>query len=132
MSNDENSIKDFHTEIIKRYNEHKLEQEADPEWQKNNLEWDLKTADWIVEQVKNDDIYAQHLYATLCNNEFVKNEVWQVLKDETWSCTWRYAGGVVADIQEQGDYMSWYCSGHEGEVFPEIEQDLVKLGWKVL
>ena len=23
--------------------------EADPEWRKNNFEWDLRTADWILE-----------------------------------------------------------------------------------
>ncbi|MFM1845778.1 MAG: hypothetical protein RIS19_251, partial [Actinomycetota bacterium] len=49
--------------------------------------------------------------AALCNNEFVKNDVWPILKDETWSCTWRYAGGVVSDIQEGDGYLDWYCSG---------------------
>ena len=31
----------------------------DPEWRKNNLEWDLRTTAWILEKVI-DDCYAQN------------------------------------------------------------------------
>ena len=84
-----------------------------------------------------------------------------ILKNETWSCSWRYAGGIVADMQQKGDYIDWYCSGiknghpddvdfdsltedqkqihkeyearvSESVVTDEIRADLKKLGWVVL
>ena len=123
-----------------------------------NLERDVKDAQWFVDKVRTSDSYAQNLYAALCNNAFQKLEVMPVLRDEVWSCTWRYAGGVVADIRCEGDYMDWYCSGIGGvigggsESSPEIEaeilakknyvpesvitdeirEDLFRLGWVVL
>ena len=47
----------------------------------------------------------------MCNNEFQLKEAWPILKDQRWSCSWRYAGGIIADMREEGDYMDWYCSG---------------------
>ena len=134
--------------------------EADPEWQRNNMEYDLRSSEYIIEKCK-DDIYAQHLYAAMCNNEFIKNDIWPLLKDETWSCSWRYAGGIIADIRQNGDYIDWYCSGirntnelseselndlsedekksyletqayvAESVITDEIRNDLFKLGWLV-
>jgi hypothetical protein len=83
----------------------------DPETHKNNLEYDLLTTDWILEKVRARDDYAQNLYAAMCNNGFIKLEVIPVLKGEEWSCSWRYAGGIVADMRQEGDYIDWYCSG---------------------
>ena len=77
----------------------------------NSLERDMKHASWFVDKVRASESYSQNVYAALCNNAFQKLEVMPVLKDEVWSCTWRYAGGLVADIRCQGDYMDWYCSG---------------------
>ena len=121
------------------------EKEQDPAWQKDCLEYDLRNTDWILKKVRESDTYAQSLYAAMCNNDFIKNAVWPLLKEETWSCSWRYAGGVIADMQEQGDYIDWYCSGSgwlsgpdcnqalvaEGVVTEEIREDLLKLGWLV-
>lgn len=117
----------------------KDEQDNDPNWQKNNLEYDLRTTDWILKKVRESDAYAQNLYAAMCNTDFCKNEIFPILKEENWSCSWRYAGGIIADIREQGDYMDWYCSGigaqstdvGEGVVTDEIREDLLKLGWTV-
>ena len=86
----------------------------DPEWQKHNLEFDLRTTDWMVTKVRESRVYAQNLYAAMCNNDFQKQEVWPILKDQTWSCSWRYAGGIVADMRGEGDYIDWYCSGIKG------------------
>lgn len=119
-----------------------------PEWQKLNLEYDLRSTNWILEKVRASETYAQNLYAALCNNEFVKREMWPVLKDQRWSCSWRYAGGIIANMREQGDYIDWYCSGiggcidyeeelsndrvPESVVTDEIETDLNNLGWMVI
>jgi hypothetical protein len=114
----------------------------------NSLEMSLYRTDWICDKVKQDRFYAQNLYAAMCNQEWQRKDVWDILRNNTWSCTWRYAGGIVARITGQGDYMDWYCSGiqdfsrdeadpnfgvgmyvNEGVVTQEIREDLAKLGW---
>ena len=114
-----------------------------------SLEQDMLAADWFCQKVKDSDGYAQNVYAALCNNEFQKQEVWPVLTDETWGCSWRYAGGIIADLRGEGEYLDWYCSGmrggdeptvyelplnktgyvSEGTITHEIRQDLLRLGW---
>ena len=49
-------------DMYKNFAEQKLALEADPEWQKDNLEYDLRTTDWILEKVRNSEAYAQNLY----------------------------------------------------------------------
>jgi hypothetical protein len=135
---------------------------VDPEWQELNLEFDLRKTAWICDKAKANPVYAQHLYAAMCNNEFQKNDVWPILTEKKWSCSWRHAGGIVADMQEKGDYIDWYCSGirdtkildddeyqaltkeqqegyvqgkkfvPESCVTDEIREDLLKLGWIVV
>lgn len=106
---------------------------------KADLEYDLFDTEYILSKCKNK-IYAQNLYAALCNNRFFKN-------DEEWTCSWRHAGGIVAEIRnsftkdwtKKEDYIDWYCSGianiegylPEGEVSSEISNDLLNLGWFV-
>jgi len=144
------------------WNEQDQKKEADPEWAKDNMEYDLRTCDWIIDKVQTREKYAQNLYAALCNRDFQKNDVWPLLKDQRWSCSWRYAGGIVAHLRGEGDYIDWYCSGigggelteeerskmtqeevaryewmnenfvGEGHVTDEIRADLEKLGWTVL
>lgn len=133
----------------------------DPKSRVNNLEYDLLTTDWILEKVRNSESYAQNLYASMCNNDFIKNDVWPILQEETWGCSWRYAGGIIADMRQEGDYIDWYCSGirdtyhnddpiqdlsdeqlkrleiakrfvAESVVTDEIRDDLLKLGWIVV
>ena len=118
----------------------------DPEWQQHNLEWDLRTTDWILEKTRKSKTYAQNLYAALCNNDFIELDVMQVLRGETWGCSWRGAGGVIANMRGEGDYIDWYCSGirhdynedilpgyvPEATVTPEIREDLRQLGWAVI
>jgi hypothetical protein len=134
-------------ELFKTLREQDQERMLDPEWQKDNLEYDLRSTEWICNKAKGNKAYAQNLYAALCNNNFQKLDVWTLLKDQRWSCSWRYAGGLVADMREEGDYIDWYCSGIQGEpdqdwidlghvpestVTDEIAADLLKLGWKVI
>lgn len=88
--------------------------ENNEEWRKNNLEYDLRSTKWICDKAKQNEYYAQNLYAALCNNDFIKNDIWPLLEGKTWACSWRYAGGIIADMLEQGDYIDWYCSGSKG------------------
>lgn len=119
----------------------------DPKWAINNLEYDLRTTDWILEKARNSKAYAQNLYAAMCNRDFQKKDVLPILKDETWNCSWRYAGGIIAHMRQEGDYIDWYCSGinddasdgvyangyvQEGIVTEEIRQDLLKLNWIII
>lgn len=138
------------------------ERESSVEWRTDNLEYDLRTSEYIINKVKGDVVYAQNLYAALCNTEYQRNETWPILTDKRWSCSWRYAGGIVADIREEGDYIDWYCSGirdtaklteddlsqlsdhqqkeyleslryaSEGVVTDEVRADLFSLGWVLL
>ena len=152
-------------EMINFYKSHRemvLEHEASEKWKIDNMEYDLRSTPWICDKAKGDDIYAQNLYAALCNREFTKNDVWPILTEKRWGCSWRHAGGIVADMQEKGDYIDWYCSGiknnddldddqfrqltkeqqefhlklkayvSESVVTDEIRADLLKLGWIVL
>lgn len=98
---------DYFRKILDEH-EHKFD---DPKSRVNNMEYDLLTTDWILEKVRARDDYAQNLYAAMCNNDFTKREMWPILKEEKWSCSWRYAGGIIADMQQKGDYIDWYCSG---------------------
>jgi hypothetical protein len=127
---------------------------VDPKWQKDNMEYDLRSTQWICDKVKASDNYAQNLYAAMCNMQFQKLAVIPILKEQLWSCSWRHAGGIIADMQEKGDYIDWYCSGigsqadgygldgrtpnieldgrtyvPESVVTEEIKEDLKKLGW---
>jgi len=147
---------DMFDNILKQHNS-KFE---DPESQKNNMEYDLLTTEWILEKVRGTESYAQNLYSAMCNNDFLKLEVIPILRQDPdkdyWSASWRYAGGIVADMRQEGDYIDWYCSGMgginheyqgeetneqwrartgyvpEGCITDEIRNDLQRLGWAVV
>jgi hypothetical protein len=147
---------DFHSD----WNRKREELEQTVEWQTDNMEYDLRTSEVLIEKVKTREEYAQNLYAAMCNTEFIKNETWNILQDKTWSCSWRSSGGIVANMCEKGDYIDWYCSGirndwsdeefhnatkeeqeryiwmknnfvGEGYVTDEVRKDLFDLGWIV-
>jgi hypothetical protein len=128
-------------EFFDTFRDNKRQEEQTEDWKKNNMEYDLRSTDWILQKVREDEVYAQNLYAAMCNREFTKNEVFPILKEEAWGCSWRYAGGIIADMQGKGDYIDWYCSGSlaagtpgfvdEAVVTDEIRNDLLKLGWLV-
>ena len=119
----------------------------------HSMQTDMMEAEWFRNRVKSSKSYAQNLYAAMCNNEFQKQDTWEVLIDNRWSCSWRAAGGVVATLRDCGeDYLDYYCSGmggfatldrdpgiyyeengyvKESEVTAEIREDLLRLGWIV-
>jgi len=145
------AMEDFFDSMIAQ----RQQQEVDSKWQENNMEYDLRTSEHIVAKCQSNS-YAQNLYAAMCNTEWQKLDVMPILTDQTWSCSWRYAGGIVADLRGKGDYIDWYCSGiggpmggssesdpeveqillarkgyvSEGTVTDEIAQDLRDLGWQ--
>ncbi len=144
---------DWFKKVLEEH-DHKFD---DPESRKNNMEYDLLTTDWILEKVRTRESYAQNLYAAMCNMRFVRKELFPYLRQDPdrdlWSASWRYSGGIIADMRQEGDYIDWYCSGMgglnqefdaketneewqnrtgyvpEGVVTEEIEADLFKLGW---
>ena len=148
--------------MYKTFREQDEENMVDPEWQKDNMEYDLRSTDWILDKVRESRVYAQNLYAAICNNDFQKLDVMPILKDQRWSASWRSAGGIIADMRQEGDYIDWYCSGirNNDEITPEefnnlteeqqifyketqafvpesvvtdeIREDLKKLGWIVI
>jgi hypothetical protein len=113
-----------------------------------DLGQDLRAAGWISDKAQ-ADYYAQNLYAALCNMPWQHCDIWSILTNKTWACSWRSAGALVSDLRQQGDYMDWYCSGmggiagydvdpdyyarmnyvQEGTVTGEIRCDLRALGW---
>jgi hypothetical protein len=114
----------------------------------NDLEYDLRTCDWILAKARASKSFAQNIYAALCNMRWQKLDTFPILKDEYWSCSWRSAGGIVADMLQKGDYIDWYCSGirngfdmggspeegpvgyvPEATVTEEIRVDFQKIGW---
>jgi hypothetical protein len=119
----------------------------------NDLEYDLRSTEWVLAKARASDAYAQNIYAAMCNMRWQRLDTFPILKDEYWSCSWRSAGGIVADMLQKGDYIDWYCSGMggmsgydensetyeqwqartgyvpEGEVTDEIREDFAALGW---
>lgn len=95
-----------------------------------NLEDELKNSTVICDRVLSDRDYALDLYRALCNMQWQKQEVMPLLRNELWSCSWRYAGSIVAEIRQEGDYIDWYCAGGEGSVSNQIRKDLHSLGWQ--
>lgn len=158
------SVENAESEInfYKSFEQERIEREEDPSWRENNMEYDLRSTTWICDKVKASEVYAQNLYAAMCNNNFQRNDMLPILKGEHWGCSWRYAGGIVADMCEKGDYIDYYCSGirdhsplddeaynaltkeqqeyylqsklfvSESVVTDEVRSDLKKLGWLVL
>lgn len=148
-------------EFYKSWEVRRREHESTDEWKVDNMEYDLRSTKWICDKAKANEYYAQNLYAAMCNNEFMRNDVWPILTDKRWCASWRSVGGIVANMVEQGDYIDWYCSGinsdwsdedyhnatkeqqerylyvknnfvGEGKVTDEIREDLLKLGWLVV
>jgi hypothetical protein len=119
-----------------------------------DLDDELGQCPWFLEKIRTRKDYAQNVYAALCNMRWQPAEVLPILKDEYWTCSWRSAGGIVADFRNTvdndtvEDYMDWYCSGiqdfsgdeadprfnggkfvPEGVVTDEIREDFATLGW---
>ena len=95
---------------------------------KHSFEQDL----WeLFDKINMDYEFAQEVYAALCNMR------WRNIDDPTqiYSCSWRYAGGLIAGMRgmtDSMDYCEFYCSGNEGHVSKRVKIELGKLGWEPL
>lgn len=122
---------------------------------KYDLIEDIRNSPEIMAKIRAEDRrYAQNLYAAWCNMRWCPRDLIPALRQDEdkdlWSASWRGAGGIVADLRNQGeDYMDYYCSGirnveydekenvwwdeagyaSEGEVKDEIAKDLASIGW---
>jgi hypothetical protein len=111
--------------MYKTFRQQDEENLQNPEWQKLNLEYDLRSTEWICQKAKASEVYAQNLYAAMCNMQWCKldtTNALEILKGEHWSCSWRSAGGIVADMLEEGDYIDWYCSGIRNDGYGDIDE----------
>lgn len=119
----DDTVRAMHDYFLSSAEQRKL-QEQEESWREHNMEYDLRTSQYMCEKVRSNDYYAQNLYAAMCNNEFTKLDVMPILENRAWGCSWRYSGGIVADMMGSGDYIDWYCSGIRNDI-----DDTVKEGW---
>jgi hypothetical protein len=92
----------------------------------SELERDLGASARIRALVRSD-LFATLLYGALCNTE------WRHAATGTlWSCSWRSAGGAVAALRAEGDYLDWYCSMGEGLVDEQVLTEIQALGWQLV
>lgn len=98
---------------------------AEPTAVQASLERDLGLSARLRSLVRSE-LFATLLYGALCNTVW-RHKATGIL----WSCSWRYAGGVVANLRCQGDYMDWYCSDGEGLVDEQVLVEIETLGWEL-
>lgn len=109
-----------------------------------DLEAEMKKDAIVIAYLANEDI-AKDFYAALCNVEWKK--IVDIPDDERiinklkgidphiWGCSWRYSGGIIADIRNANYnkseiYMDFYCSGNEGVVSDIVRECFNRMGWK--
>ena len=91
-----------------------------------DLERDLLRSDRLRALVRSR-LFATLLYSALCNTIWRKDAGGPV-----WSCSWRHAGAVVANLRGEGDYLDWYCSMGEGLVDEQVMAEIEAIGWKLV
>lgn len=75
------------------------------------------------ERIKQDSIFCKDIYSALTNLEWVQSD------GTVYGATFRYVGGLIADIREEGNYMDWYCCKGEGFASDEIQEAMSMKGW---
>jgi hypothetical protein len=98
---------------------------AEPVAVQPDLEQDLGFSPRIHGLVRSE-LFATLLYGALCN------VVWRhKATGIPWHCSWRHAGGIVANLRCQGDYLDWYCSMGEGLIDEQVLAEIGTLGWEL-
>jgi len=100
--------------------------------------------DSIVIAYLSDQNIAVQFYSALCNMRWQKDSflsdderiINKLKGDEldVWSCSWRAAGGYIADIRnthhnKNEGYLDYYCHGDEGVITPLVEECFGRMGW---
>lgn len=101
--------------------------------------------DKIIISYLHDAGIAADFYRALCNVDWYQKRempdderIMSKLrgdKFEPWGCSWRQAGGYIADIRNthyntNENYMDFYCAGHEGTVTPLVLECFDRMGWR--
>jgi hypothetical protein len=107
-----------------------------------NLEDDMKKDAIVIAFLKDKEI-ATDFYRALCNMRWrftgfstpEEHTIARLKNEYAWSCSWRYSGGVIADIRNQHyntkeDYIDYYCSGQEGMVTDLVKECFKRIGWE--
>ncbi len=109
----------------------------------SSLEADM-AKDAIVIKYLQDRNTAILFYSALCNMRWKKRqdipeadliiEKLRGVDTRIWHCSWRHAGGIIADIRNANyntkeDYMDFYCSGNEGHVTGLVRECFDRMGW---
>lgn len=98
-----------------------------------NLEKSLRTDPEYLSLLKNE-VFACAAYQSFCNEVYINEH------RERFSCSWRYAGGLIAELRDEGeDYIDYYMDFVKGELFDQTEQHkntiqqiYNRLGWRLL
>lgn len=109
-----------------------------------NLEQDMKNSAEVIALVADEEV-ANDFYRALCNMRWKKAPgipddelIIEKLKGSevgVWSCSWRYAGGIIADIRNEHhgkseDYMNFYCAGNESLITDTVRKCFGDMGWE--
>ena len=78
----------------------------------------------LGESVRADGGCALDLWSALTN------VVWHGPTGEVVRYSSREAGGVVAWVREEGDYINWFCGDPPGQVADWISGTMAGSGWK--
>jgi hypothetical protein len=87
---------------------------------------DLLWSDRLRSLVRGSALFAELLYAALCNTTWTR-----AADGREGSVSWRRAGRLVATLRGEGDYTDWYCAGGEGTVDEVVLAELRALGWEL-
>jgi hypothetical protein len=87
-----------------------------------------------------EDIISKYLGERMKTDAALCSRIWSSLANVNWyfikssqlivcGYSFRAAGGMIADIRQQGDYMDWYCSGPYQTVDEEFRKIMKKEGF---
>lgn len=89
---------------------------------------------------KFDDDVRAVLGSQIRANDEAATEFWSSLANVGWfhesqpeqevSYSFRAAGGLIAEIRGEGDYIDWYCSGPYAVVASWIAEAMASKGWR--
>jgi len=79
-----------------------------------------------IRDLVRSELFATVLYSALCNTTWLHKAT-----GTPWHCSWRSAGGLVADLRSEGNYLDWYCSMGEGLVDEQVLDEIGALGWEL-